>query len=267
MSAFKKFCDFCGGIALFVGALFLFREFMSFSPEQIVTLREKWTLFLSESEQDVRPYLGLVGLLALSLLVGILCRRLPFVGFAVATLPFLQALSMLRDGYLYERPMLYLLFGALPIIGNLFDALHRDSLDGRHRAFVLGNVSSLLSLGFCLLILWRISVLKDAVELDELRRFDQTLLSAAEENLSHLRQLAALYGVGIAVSLAFCGAYWLDVILAALPLIWALPRQIMGTLGPHSELLLSLMILCLCCRLALMAAGTPWGKKKATTNQ
>jgi len=262
MSSFKKFCDFCGGIALFVSVFFVFREFMSFSVEDDPTLREKWTFFLTETERDVRPFLGLVGLLALSLLVGILCRRLPFVGFAFATLPFLQALSMLRDGYLYERPMLYLLLGALPIVGNLFDALHRDSLNGRHRAFLLGNVSSLLVLGFCLLILWRLDVVKDATDVHGLRRFDQTVFASLEHDLAFLKQYAVLYGIGIATSLLFCGAYWIDLIFAALPLTLALPRQIMGTLGPHSELLLSLMILCLICRLALMVAGTPWRSKK-----
>ena len=262
MSAFKKFCNFCAGIALFVGVFFVFREFMSFSVEDDPALREKWAFFLIEAERDCRPMLGLIGLLALALLVGILFHRLPFVGFAFATLPFLQALSMLRDGVLYERPMLYLLLGALPIVGNLFDALHRDSLDGRHRAFLLGNVSSLLVLGFCLLILWRLDVVKDATDVHGLRRFDQTVFASLEHDLAFLKQYAVLYGIGIATSLLFCGAYWMDVTLAALPLGIAFPRWIMGTLGPHGELLLALMILCLVCRLALMAAGTPWKKKE-----
>lgn len=263
MSTFKRFCDFCGGIALFVGALFLFREFMTFSPDGEPPLREKWALFLTDAGRDCRPYIGLVILLALSLLVGILFRRLPFVGFAFATLPFLQALSMLRDGYLYERPMLYLLLGALPIIGNLFDALHRDANDGRHRAFWLGNVSSLLVLGFCLLILWRLDAIKSVTDIYSLYRFDQTLFTAsAEVDVDMLRQFAAIYGAGIVISLLFCGAYWIDVIPTAIPLVIALPRQVMGTLGPHGELLLALMILCFACRLTVMVTGAPWKRKQ-----
>lgn len=265
MSTFKKFCDFCGGLALLVASLFLFREFMAFSPEGMPPLREKLSLFLDieAASRNFRPHLGLIALLALTLLVGLLVRKLPFLGLTVATLPFLQALSMLRDGYLFEHPMLYLLLTALPIVGNLYDALHRDSLDGHHRAFVLANVSSLLVLGFCVLILWRLKVVGNTLDIYEYKRFDQTIFaSAAQSDFAFLRQYAIVYAIGIAISLLFCGAYWLDLILASLPLAFALYRQLLGTLGPHSELLLALMILCFVCRLAITVAGTPWKQKK-----
>lgn len=264
MGAFKKFADFCAGIALFVLSFFLLREFFGFTPADDPALREKWRIFVEENPvRDYRPYLGLIGLLALSLLIGTVCRRLPTVGFAVATLPFLQVLSMLRDGCLYEHPMFYLLLSALPIVGNLLDAIHRDRLDGRHRAFWLANGASLLVLGFLFLLLWRLRTSAEATDIYELSRFDQKLFAAAaEHDLSFWKTYAVVYAASIAVSLAFCGAYWIDAILALLPIGFALSRQIMGTLGPHGELLLSLMILALLCRLALMAAGTGWGKKE-----
>ena len=264
MGAFKKFADFCAGIALFVASFYLFREFLFFAPADAPSLREKWQFFFEENTvRDYRPYLGLIGLLALSLLIGTVCRRLPTVSFAVATLPFLQVLSMLRDGCLYTHPLFYLILSALPIVGNLYDAVHRDSLDGRHRAFLLANVSSLLVLAFLGLLIWRTRVTADVVNMHELSRFDQNVFVAAEESaLSVWKTYAAVYAVGIAVSLAFRGAYWLDALLALPPLVLALRRQILGTLGAHAELLLALMILCFLCRLALMAAGTGWRKKE-----
>ena len=265
MGAFKRFCDFCCGIALFVACFFLFREFMVFRPEGDPSLREKLKLFFFENTwRDYRPYLALVGLLALSLLVGAIFRRRPTICFAFAVLPLLHALSMLQRDNLYERPMLYVLLTALPLVGNLFDAITRDRGDGRHRALVLGNVSSLLVLLFAVLVLWRASV---AVPTDEwpvadMKPFDRTVaLAALEIDISFLRYYAIAYAVGIGVSLCFCGAYWIDLILAAIPLAAALRQQLFGTLGPHSELLLALMILCFVCRLALTVAGTGWKKK------
>lgn len=265
MGAFKRFCDFCCGIALFVACFFLFREFMIFRPEGDPTLREKLKLFFFENTwRDYRPYLGLLGLLVLSLLVGAIARRWSSIGFAFAALPFLHVLSMLGRDILYERPMLYVLLTALPLVGNLFDAITRDRDDGRHRSFVLANVSSLLVLLFAALVLWRASVAipTDDMPLAEMKAFDRTVAAAALENdLSFLRHYAIAYAVGIGISLCFCGAYWIDLILAALPLVAALRQQLFGTLGPHSELLLALMILCLVCRLALTVAGTGWKKK------
>ncbi len=269
MGAFKRFCDFCSGIALFVACFFLFRAFMVFTPDGDPSLREKLKLFFGENAWlDYRPYLWLVGLLALSLLVGVLARRLPSVGFAVAALPFLQALLMLRSGTLYERPMLYLLLTALPLVGNLFDAVTRDRDDGHHRAFVLANVSSLLVLMFAALLLWRatVAVPADDASLYEMKPFDRTVyLAALENDLSFLRYYAVAYAVGIGVSLCFRGAYWIDLILAAIPLAAALRQQLLGTLGPHSELLLALMTLCFTCRLALTVAGMGWKKKAKRT--
>ncbi len=262
MGAFKRFTDFCTGIALFVSSFFLFREFMAYSPDGDPSTREKIKLFFSENAwRDYRPYLWLVGLLALSLFIGIVAKRLPSLGFAFATLPFLHALVMFRDGNLYERPMLYLLLTILPLAGNLFDALSRDADDGRHRAFVLANVSSLLVLLFFALLLWRREVIAGA-DVSRLKPFDQHIFFGIEElDVSFWKSFAIAYAVGIAVSLLFRGAYWIDLILAAIPLIPAAKRQLMGTLGPHSELILALMIACFVCRLAITVAGTKWERK------
>ncbi len=263
MGAFKRFADFCGGIALFSACFFLLREFIPYAPNTDVALREKWRLFLLEHAwRDYRPYLGLIGLLALSLFVGIVCRRLPSLCFAVATLPFLQAMFMLYDGRFYERPMLYVLLTALPLAGNLFDALHRDSLDGRHRAFILANVSSALALGFFVLLLWRMRATADTHNIYEQSRFDQAILLATDAAPTLWKTYAALYAASITVSLLFRGAYWLDALLALIPVLLALRRQILGTLGPHGVLILSLMILCLICRVALVSAGVVWKEKR-----
>ena len=262
MGSFKRFTDFCGGIALFVASFFLFREYMAYTPDGEPALREKIKLFLSETAwRDYRPYLWLVGLLALSLLVGIVLRRLPSVCFAFVALPFLHALWMFRDGTLYERPMLYLLFTLLPLAGNLFDALSRDAEDGRHRAFALANVSSLLVLLFFVLLIWRCNAVMDA-DVSLLKPFDRDIFFGVEElDVSFWKYFAAAYAVGIVVSLLFLGAYWIDLLLAAAPLIPAMKRQLMGTFGPHSDLVLALMIACLVCRLAVMIIEPPQNKK------
>ena len=265
MSTFKKFACFCGGIALFCACFFLFREFMSFSPVEPVSLREKWEMVFVDglAGRDYRPYLGLIATLLLSLLVSGLLKEWPAIGLAASALPFLQALFMLRDDLLYERPMLYLLLSALPIIGNLWDALQRDAEDGRHRAFWMANASALLALGFFILLLWRQEAVAEAADVYELSRFDQALFFAAESApLVLWRNLALTYAALIAVSLALRGAYWLDLLLSVLPIFPILQRQIAGTLGPHSELTLALVFVCAVCRLAVMIAGTPWKECK-----
>ena len=67
MSAFKKFTDFCGGLAAFAAIFYLFREFMPFKPkEEPESLLAKVKLFFSDEPQfEYRPYLMLIILLLL----------------------------------------------------------------------------------------------------------------------------------------------------------------------------------------------------------
>ena len=68
MSYFKKFTDFCAGVAAFVASLLLIRDYMDFSPDK-ENPAKKLTQFLEDSAtNDYKMLIFIVLLLVLSVL-------------------------------------------------------------------------------------------------------------------------------------------------------------------------------------------------------
>ena len=108
MSYFKKFTDFCAGVAAFVAAVFFIRKYMVFEPEEPPTtlpgvstdeigetLEAVTEKFPGKLEQFLTPdayndyslLLPLIFLLLLSAILGRVFARLPYVCFAISLLP------------------------------------------------------------------------------------------------------------------------------------------------------------------------------------
>ncbi len=225
MNYLKRFSDFCAGFAAFAASLYILRKFMSFNPADAEGIKEKARLFFSKDYfRDYRAYLILIILLAVSVIIGIILERLPYVGFAFSLAPMLQILLMLGEGKLYERPMLYVILGTVHVVGNIVYSLSLDREDGKRRAFICANIfgAALFSLGIWV---WRrasqLSLLgKD--KLSELNARDTTILLGLEDDSEKLIiGIAVFILISVAVSLILRDVYFIDALIAAVPFVYS----------------------------------------------
>ena len=133
MSYFKKFTDFCAGVAAFVASLLLIRDYMDFSPDK-ENPAKKLTQFLEDSAtNDYKMLIFIVLLLVLSVLLGILFRKLPYVCLAFSIIPAVyicvafQTTISASTTVLYEQEPLFLVVAALHVIGNLAECIAQES--------------------------------------------------------------------------------------------------------------------------------------------
>ena len=108
MSYFKKFTDFCAGIAAFVAALFLLRHYMEFVPPNTEEdAPSKFSQFLTDSATaDYKMIISLVLLLTLSVIISIVFRKLPYVAFTFSIIPAAYVGFMFETNILYEQELL-----------------------------------------------------------------------------------------------------------------------------------------------------------------
>lgn len=258
MSHFKKFTDFCAGLSFYVAFSYLFREFLSFSPKNDPTLREKLSLFFgSDALRDYKSHLIFASLLLLSLTVGRLAKRIPAIPFFVSLLPFLYALSMYRDALLYDRPMLHIVLGVLHITGNLADALFFDRTDGKQRAFWVSSVATLCPVLLCLLITWRAGRLSKAVP-ETLRPFDREILYHMEDaDLTVFYVCIAVYLSLLLISFLLRGAYWLNFLISLFPLFYLVHHNGSEQILIHFEQIITLAVVATVTHLSLMLCAPP----------
>lgn len=225
MNYFKRFSDFCAIFAIFAATIYTLRKFMSFNPANAEGMKEKLKLFFSKDYvRDYRAYLLLVILLAVSVTVGILLERFPYVGFAASLAPMLQILLMLGNGKLYESPMLYVILGIAHVMGSIVHALYLDRADGKRRAFICVNLGGITLSAFGLWV-WRIAeqlallgAIPDEESIAELGAFDSAILLGIESGApSLIINITAMIFVGVAISLLLRDIYFIDAIIAAIP--------------------------------------------------
>ncbi len=253
MTYFKKFTDFVCGAMLFVAALFLIKEYMSFVPEDklyeldwalkegLTTLPSKLSQFLHLSTpKSYTAYPLLLGSLAVSLIVGRVFAKLPSVCFAVAFLPFLQILYMLDTGRLYEQKELYLIAGSLHLLGNAADALMRDRQDGRHRLFRIAKISMSVPLCVCAVFFWLLPQRESAA-----RYITDSLVHET-------KVLAIMFAIILAISLILYNVYFVDALLSLVPLGYTVYAVYARTLSFCPVLFLACAVICTAVQFMLM---------------
>lgn len=226
MRYYKRFSDFCGGVSAFFALMYLFTQYMSFHPVNVESTKEKLLRFFEEgASKDYRSYLLLVLLLVGALVIGNIFSRFPSVGFLASLFPMAQAMMMLREGKLYERPMQHILLGLLFCLGFVADALMRDRVDGKRRAYTLTNLCGVVFALVGVAVSWRSRKLL-ATELSEeaieaLSYADLSIYHAAEtEDVKILLTFSALIAATVLISLLLRDIYFLDSILAVGPLVY-----------------------------------------------
>ena len=224
MSYFKKFTDFCAGVAAFVAALFLIRKYMSFYPdEKLLEEQSKLAQFMAGKNTDATMYVHLIFFLVLSVIVGIIFRKLPYVCLGVSLVPAIYVAFMFGEELLYEQPALYIVAIALHVIGNLAECIFRDKEDGRHRLFVASKVASGVSAAACFIIALSAQNTPEDIDFSKLNSFQREIYYHTEpDDPDSIMILGWMFVALLIIGIILYNIYFVDALLSLIPLGYAL---------------------------------------------
>lgn len=260
MRIFKKFTDFCGGFAAGSAILYLFCQFMAFSPAEDVGLMEKAKLFLTPTEtHDYRAYLLMIALFCLSLFGSFFFKRLPSLAFTISLLPLVRIFAMATESMIYERPMLYVVLGILHAAGGFCACIDTDRQSRSRHSAMAANGAAVVTALTALYIRYRFtSFVPDSEKPADF--FDEaigTARLAAEEglfdlNLSVFVTIACILAALSLVNLLFGDLYFIDALLSLIPLGYTLYLWFGNRIPVHGNVLILMVILTTVCRIAVM---------------
>ena len=264
MSYFKKFTDFCAGVAAFVAALFFLRKYMAFEPQKPPVIPSTATdsavsdvigqateKFPGKLEQFLTPtqatdytmIIPLIVLLLLSAILGRVFKRLPYVCFGISLLPAVMIGYMYGTETLYEQIPLFLFVAVIHVIGNLAECLFRDKEDGRHRAMIAARISSAAGAFFCFFIMWK-GAQTPPEDPDKISHFENRIFfKMTETDVNVMTKLGVMFLILLAISLILYNLYFVDAILSLIPSAYAI-YQVGGefyTLAPFPLVFLALI--------------------------
>ena len=280
MSLFKKFTDFCAGIAAFVGGLFLLQKYMAFKPldleeyknyltnqsnfdnmdisiEEITEAPSKLRQFFDPDiiNLDYRVMLILVLALIISVLAGVIFRRLPYVCFFFSLFPTVITVYMFGKSLPVTQIGLFFAAAALHVSGNVIDAIIRDKEDGRHRLFVTAKVSILFPAALCLFftqIVKKVEAIPDEVINEKLPIFRDIKIDLAEPaNIEILKKLGWGFIIIFVICLLLYNVYFVDLTLSAIPLVYSVYVFYASKLTFLPFVFLTLSLICFLTNLAL----------------
>ena len=287
MSIFKKFTDFCAGIAAFVGGLFLLQKYMVFKPldteqyiewmsykikysdevaEEITAAPSKLKQFFTPeliNDFDYRLLFILVVTLIISVLAGRIFKRLPYVCFFFSLFPAVVITYTFANNMLYTQKGLFLIVGALHIAGNLVECILHDKEDGLHHLFLAAKISSLFPAALCLLCT-KIAEKIPTENIDErLPIFKELAFKmTTPENMELLTKIGWIYFGIFIISILLYNVYFIDAILTIIPLgyiIYALYGELL-TFSPSVFLVLA--AICFMTHLALCVCENNLSRKE-----
>ena len=291
MSLFKKLTDFCAGIAAFVGSLFLLQKYMLFEPldtqeyiewlsyeikysdgklspsmlDGITEAPSKLSQFFTPklaNEYDYRLLAILIVTLAISILVGLIFKKLPYVSFFFSLIPAVEITYLFTKERLYTQIGLFLIAGALHVAGSIFECIIRDKEDGRHRLWVCAKISLLFPAAFCLLC----TKLTDVISIegidDKLPIFkDIAFKMANPNNMEIVTKIGWMYVIIFAVAMVFYNVYFIDTILTAIPLIYTIHMLYSENLSFNPALFTVLAAICFMTHIALCTCESNLSRK------
>ena len=289
MSLFKKFTDFCAGIAAFVGGLFLLQKYMTFKPltdseyahllsydvkynnvtldEEMIKAPSKIKQFFTPelvSDFDYRMLAILIVTLMLSVIVGIIFRKLPYVCFFFSLVPAVITTYVFTQNALFTQIGLFLIFGALHVAGNLFECVIRDREDGKHRVWLCAKISTLFPAAFCLLC----TKLTDKIVIDEnindklpiFKEIAKTLTKP--ENMELVTKIGWMFLIIFVVTTLFYNVYFIDVILSAIPVGYTVHLLYSGNLAFNPALFTVLALICFMTHIVLCTCENNLSRKE-----
>ena len=273
MSYFKRFTDFCAGIAAAIAAIFFVRKYMEFIPqeppeatdmppiESEVTLAEQVTeKFPSKLEQFLEPtetadyslLIPLILLLLLSAILGRVFKKLPYVCFGISLLPAIMISYMFETGTLHSQIPLFLAVGVLHVAGNLFECLTRDCEDGRHRAWIAAKISSATGAFMCFFVMCK-GAQTPPEDVDKINHFeDKIFFEMTEADVELLTKLGWMFIALLAISLILYNVYFIDAIVSLVPTVFVIYQTAGGFLTLAPSIFCATAIICTLTHLSLM---------------
>jgi hypothetical protein len=241
MKYLKRFTDFCGGFAAFCAIIYSIGQFIMYNPdEELGTVEKVKFFFFGNYSRNFNAYVVMIALFAISVIIGVIFERFPFVSLSVSLLPLMWTLFMYASEWLYEKPMLYVILALVHTSGSIIYAVLLDKEDGKRRAFWCVNAVGTLIGALCLAI-WRRSAVLAATELtdDEIRELsdiDGEIFGGLEDGNSAkiLLFIGIILLVTVVISILLIDLYYIDVILCLLPLLyslWAFFTELLAVFG------------------------------------
>lgn len=288
MSLFKKFTDFCAGIAAFVAGLFLLQKYMVFTPltdaeyirwlsdeikygketavDETVTAPSKISQFFTPeiiNEYDYRLLFILIITLVISILIGRIFKRLPYVCFFFSIIPAVEITYLFTQQRLYTQIGLFLICGMLHVAGNVVECILRDKEDGRHRLWVSSRIAILFPVAFCLLC----TKIADRIPLEEIGKklpiFSELAFKLTKpENMEIVTKIGWIYFMIFIVTTLLYNVYFVDAILTAIPVgytVYLLYSEIL-TFNPAIFVLLA--VICFATQLSLCVCENNLSRKE-----
>ena len=144
MNYFKKFSDFCCAFIVMYSGVFIFWQFMSYTPNEPLSILARVKAFIFDtSVNNYIPYFSLIFLLVFSLAISLILERYPrlsHLSFIISLLPFFKVTSMFVDGNLYGDTSLYFFMIGIHIIGNFLMCIKADPSENRKYAILAADL-------------------------------------------------------------------------------------------------------------------------------
>ena len=139
------------------------------------------------------------------------------------------------------------------VLGNVVECLMRDREDGKRRAFYAANLSAVAAPAFCLLVLSRLDKVSD-IPAEEISYFDSKIFVslALNESFEPFQTLIWMCLGCVLISLLLRRLYFIDAILALIPLGYAIVMWELERLPEFEPILVSLLVIPLVFRIAVM---------------
>ena len=271
MRYFKKFADFCSGLAAFSGAVSLLLKYLKFDPKNVeeeLGLIDKLKLYFSKTDNiDNFLMLLLVVFFALSVAVACILPRLPSVSFFFTIPPLALAIDMLAAGRIKSSPMMYVILAVIAASGALYECLRRDKETGGRQGAVANFLASLFASAFCFFVWYKqrsVSLL-DVKESLDLNFFDYEIYSNLENASIKLLLIFTIAYATIAVVLLILGnIYFIGPCLTLPPAVAAIYLWSAERLAAHAEVIVTLAVVAFATSLVCMLLGV--ATQRGTSN-
>ena len=219
MGQVKRFGDFLAGFGAFAAFMYLFRQFMSYDFKEIEGMGEKLEHFLSDAPtKEYRFYFALFITFALSCAISCAFHKLPYVAVAGSVIPLIQTVIMFDGGYLYERPMVFVVASIVHCAACLFECIRRDREDRGCRAALGLDLFGLGAAVFCGYVLCIFDGIKD-VDPEKINVIEKTLSGAVEQNevdISYFYFFIIAFVIIAAVRIVLRDLYFIDTALSVI---------------------------------------------------
>ncbi len=221
MSYFKKFTDFCAGVAAFAALLLLIRKYMSFKVDtELLAEKSKLVQFLEDKTFDAVMYIHLFFILFFTLILGIIFRKLPYICLIFSMIPIVYVGFMIEKSIISEQVALFLSASALQCAGNLAECIFRDKEDGRHRLFIASKIALVLSADYCFSYAYLLN--NPPTDIQNPNTFENEFI--IHENPLSAKELIILgimFSAVFLIGLLLYNVYFADAILSLIPLGYA----------------------------------------------